>query len=271
MNNNLKLELPIELEPLREKFEKSVKPYVKINTKSGTTELWESKFRGNPYLPLNSEYPKDINGNPLKLLAQINFEEIPNIAPFPQKGILQFFISPTDEVCGLNFDDQTKQDYFKVIYFSDIIKDSSKLITDFSFLSDNDNDYFPIEKEGHLTFELNSAPVAINDFQFEKIFNDYFYNVFDELSPDGDGEELCDLYVAHYGAMGHKIGGYAEFTQSDPRENSNSDFNILLLQIDMDDELNIMWGDAGVANFFIKEEDLKNLDFSKILYNWDCC
>ncbi|MDE5859478.1 MAG: DUF1963 domain-containing protein, partial [Oscillospiraceae bacterium] len=32
----------------------------------------------------------------------------------------------------------------------------------------------------------------------------------------------------------------------------------------------IMWGDMGVANFFISENDLKNLDFSKVAYNWDC-
>lgn len=46
--------------------------------------------------------------------------------------------------------------------------------------------------------------------------------------------------------------------------------NILLLQIDTDNSLNIMWGDSGVANFFIRKEDLLNLDFSNVIYNWDC-
>jgi uncharacterized protein YwqG len=31
-----------------------------------------------------------------------------------------------------------------------------------------------------------------------------------------------------------------------------------------------MFGDVGVANFFITEEDLKKKDFSKVIYNWDC-
>ena len=31
-----------------------------------------------------------------------------------------------------------------------------------------------------------------------------------------------------------------------------------------------MWGDAGVANFFISEQDLKNKDFTNVVYNWDC-
>ena len=32
----------------------------------------------------------------------------------------------------------------------------------------------------------------------------------------------------------------------------------------------IIWGDCGIANFFIREKDLKVQDFSNILYNWDC-
>jgi len=32
-----------------------------------------------------------------------------------------------------------------------------------------------------------------------------------------------------------------------------------------------MWGDAGVANFFINSADLINKDFSRVMYNWDCC
>ena len=32
----------------------------------------------------------------------------------------------------------------------------------------------------------------------------------------------------------------------------------------------IMWGDYGVANFFIHPDDLAKKDFPKVLYNWDC-
>ena len=33
----------------------------------------------------------------------------------------------------------------------------------------------------------------------------------------------------------------------------------------------IMWGDVGICNFFISPEALKRRDFSRVLYNWDCC
>ena len=38
-----------------------------------------------------------------------------------------------------------------------------------------------------------------------------------------------------------------------------------------DGEDEIMWGDCGVGNFFISSDDLKRLDFSRVLYTWDCC
>ncbi|WP_438870473.1 DUF1963 domain-containing protein, partial [Pseudomonas sp. L1(2025)] len=68
----------------------------------------------------------------------------------------------------------------------------------------------------------------------------------------------------------HKIGGYASFTQEDPRSYSHQNHTILLLQIDSDDDIDSMWGDVGIANFFIRPEDLKKKDFSNVLYNWDC-
>ena len=48
-------------------------------------------------------------------------------------------------------------------------------------------------------------------------------------------------------------------------------YNICLFQMDTDDDAEIMWGDSGVANFFIQEKDLAAEDFSDVLYNWDCC
>ncbi|WP_368500184.1 DUF1963 domain-containing protein [Kingella sp. (in: b-proteobacteria)] len=49
----------------------------------------------------------------------------------------------------------------------------------------------------------------------------------------------------------------------------------MLLQLDSDagdDGIDkVLWGDAGVANFFITPEDLQLRDFSHVLFTWDCC
>ena len=62
-----------------------------------------------------------------------------------------------------------------------------------------------------------------------------------------------------FDAEQHQIGGYPNFSVYDIR---NED-EVLLLQIVSDED--IAWGDSGIANFFIKPEDLKKRDFSNIL------
>ncbi len=56
------------------------------------------------------------------------------------------------------------------------------------------------------------------------------------------------------------------------RSNHKIQDYILLFQLDSDSEdgKDIMWGDAGVGNFFIHPDDLRKRDFSKVVYNWDC-
>ena len=57
----------------------------------------------------------------------------------------------------------------------------------------------------------------------------------------------------------HKMLGYAFFTQEDPRYNKYEDYDTLLLQLDSDgyDGDIIIWGDVGVANFFMKKKALE--------------
>ena len=59
---------------------------------------------------------------------------------------------------------------------------------------------------------------------------------------------------------------------SDPRSEDSAQYDTLLLQLDTDfrQGIGLMWGDIGVGNFFINREALKRLDFSDVLYNWDC-
>lgn len=258
-----KLTLPKELEVYRKQIEKTVQPYIKISASESRTNIHQSKFAGDPYLLKTMEHPKDENNKPMKLLAQLNFEEIPAIEHMPQKGILQFFITAEDDVYGLDFDDSTNQQNFKIVFHPHIEKDESLLVTDFSYMNELDTEYFPIEQEMSLTFSLDYEPVPIENYKRDELLDDAA-----DLFED---DELWDSYADEFTGDGHKIGGYPCFTQSDPRDDATmyNGYDILLLQIDTD--TNIMWGDSGVANFFIKKEDLLNLDFSKVMYTWDCC
>ena len=53
-------------------------------------KLYESKFGGNPYLPLEANHPLDSQGKPMLLMAQINFSDVPSYENMPSQGMLQF-------------------------------------------------------------------------------------------------------------------------------------------------------------------------------------
>ncbi|MBI3243870.1 MAG: DUF1963 domain-containing protein [Chloroflexi bacterium] len=267
MNFKLDIELPNELVAFKENIESSIKPHVEIEAKTESNlHLWQSKFGGFPYLPKNFHYPKDSNGQAMFLLAQINFAETPKLETFPEKGVLQFYISGGDDVYGICFEDLAKQDGFTILYFPDVLKDESKLVTDFRFLPKFD--MLPLQKSCSLTFDLHYAPIPTADYQFEpKIFGQNVPQSKDEFY------KICDEYQQLFSSAGHKIGGYPYFTQSDPRHSKKyKDENyILLFQMDTDGKADIMWGDSGIGNFFVLEQDLQKRDFSRVLYNWDCC
>ncbi len=258
---NFNIEIPESLEKFRDKIEKTIKPYVKIKLKEQETKPWESKLGGNPYLEIGMEYPKAASGEYLRLLAQINFEEVPHLEAFPQKGILQFFILPGD-MYGLDMDDPCIQDTFRIKYISNVVKSEENLIKDFSFLEELEEDwYMPFSNEGKMNFSLEYMPIPWDDYRFNNVYSDITLT-----------DEEDDDYMENLNVDGCKIGGYATFTQDDPRDDEElNNFGTLLLQLDIEKECDLMFGDSGIANFFINEEDLKKLDFTKVLYNWDCC
>jgi uncharacterized protein YwqG len=226
--------------------------------------LDQSKFGRYPKMPVDFEYPKGSDGNYLYPLAQINFKEVPPLAGYPASGFLQFYISVTDEAYGMDFTDERSQKDSRVLYFEEHEVEHPK--TDFSFLHDIIRaEMSPVYKPHALTFSAKEQYFGMGDIRYETITGKIINGICSKY-PEIEDELMESLYDAP-GSNGHKIGGYAYFTQSDPRE--EDDDSIVLLQIDSDKE--IMWGDVGVANFFIHPEDLAKKDFSKVLYNWDCC
>ena len=261
MNYKLDVELSEELEPYRSEIEATIKPYIKIELTDNNKPIWwQSKFGGFPYMPKDFDYPKNNDGEYLYLLAQINFAEVPKIEGLPEKGILQFYIG-TDDLYGCNFDSPTVQENFRVVYFPDVSLEEKDLITNFEFLIPVEEDYSPIQGFCAISFRINYAPISASDYQFN----------FFEISDDDD---KFDEYWDTFYSAGHKILGYPCFTQEDPRIDSSEDEPyILLFQIDSDSNENgcdILWGDNGIANFFIKQSDLAKLNFSEVIYNWDC-
>ena len=255
--------------------------YIDITVDEATNlSSLNSKFFGKPYLPIGAEYPKTLSGEYLYLLAQINFSEIPKLDPFPESGLIQFWIAG-DESLGLDFDSyDNDKGWYKVIYYPEVTENN--LVQDFSFLplpelyglpldiskSDYHKEYKNIMQYGYsISFTKKEMITTIDSMEFEGIQDPVLSKLWDAF-----------FYNDHYEKVskGSRMGGYPLFRQGDPRvlwnEEERKEVDFLLLQIDSDTNGSnkISFGDGGVANFFIGKDKLLNKDFSDVTYNWDC-
>ena len=258
------IKLPQAIEPFREQLFQTKKAFIRASSQAARkTKSWESKVGGQPYLLKETTWPTSPDGRELFFLAQINFAEVPPLTPFPSSGILQFFIHD-DDLYGMDFDDGENPDTFRVLFHPEVLEQESRLQTKLpstnweeELLPHHPDESYP------LIFGLGEEVVPISDYQFYQHFGSDFFRQFAE----NEWEVMGQLEKA-VRSQGHKIGGYAYFTQDDPRR--AEDPMLLLLQLDSDERMDLMWGDMGVGHFFIREKDLVAQDFSRVLYDWDC-
>lgn len=251
-----------------------------IIEENNSLNLTDSKFGGLPYISTDADTPKDSNDNQLALLAQINCSDLPENTLYPKDGLLQFWISRNDDF-GLD----NKKDYC-VKYIENIENNITKesILTKYKLLDEeNHEEYSPFNKKNTsfaLKFEKGISTITSTDFLFE----DIALKTIHELFPDENIEDLYNdlerdvfntLFKAFNG-VDHAIGAYPTFTQWDPRNPEEKDaYGITLLQVESywnndSNSSEIMWGDSGVANFFINKEKLEHLNFEDVLFNWDC-
>lgn len=266
---------------------------IDLDTKPKVTD---SKFGGVPYWDMGMEYPKGENGDLMLLLAQINLDILNREGKnpgdkLPKHGMLQFFIQ-MDDVYGMNFqfdtdsDGRLAQTGFRVVYHKTVDYNVSREEIKALGMPDSTNEELeesPVWGEYGLTMELKETCIGMDDYRFEAVFQQAAEAVGWQLE-EGKGvyesfsEEGTDFLYQELDTSGHWMLGYPYFTQYDPRESAGEpalkkEYTVQLFQMDSDfgeDGDYILWGDAGVANFFINEEDLANGDFRDILYSWDC-
>ena len=205
--------------------------------------------------------PLDAGGKPMRQLAAICCEEFPGVG-LPERGLIRIFIAQ-DDMFGLDMADPTAQTGFRVLYDED-----------FSHLTagadPGPSDNFPVggcyRMSIHSRVKQAMPPV---DYRFEDKFGQFLEQMGAEYPDEEDLELMHEILSPEF----HRIGGYAWFTQNDPRqEEKYRKYDTLLFQLDCMrwGGMSVEIGDEGVMNFFIPSENLKNRDFSDILYWWDC-
>jgi len=237
-----------------------------------------SKIHGTPYWEKNGIIPLDNKSKPMALMAQINLSKMPQLPHFPKEGILQFFLS-LEDTYGMNFNKAIDHKYNKVIYWPNPDMEKYSTYPEINIEDSPANIPLSIESDD---IKMESCGIA-DQYYYDQFLENTLIPKFPTLNTDELFDAICeedtdDLLGDNSGS---KMGGFAYFTQDDPR-NSNElnkawslkeedkEEIIVLLQLDSDHD-EMMWGDCGVANWHILKEDLLKLDFSKVFYTWDCC
>lgn len=254
--------------PYLDALRASERDFVKIEVAGETDdEPWSSKLGGTPYLPAGATLPEDPDrpGIAMALLVQIDFAELPSIAGNPRRGLLQVFLADDPEL--RHFGDWksdreiqlSQQRYFRMVYWPErgthVGSSSSPRAWPLS----------PEQPVG-LRFSLGREAITPADSGFVQTVGVNPFELARRLAKDtGLPVETVADELPILSGSGHKLGGYPDFAQDDPR--SPGTRLRLLLQLDSDEHL--MWGDAGVGSFFIDPVDLERADFSRVMFSWD--
>lgn len=235
-----------------------------------TPTIFDSKFGGLPYWPNNEEYPTDENGEPFIMIAQINLRDIYFDNSLPKEGILQFFVT-NDDLYGLGRTDLVR--YHKTIDYS-VTEEDLELRGIYSNEDCEDAKDLPFDYEAGIRFNTVTSYVSPNCYDYDSVVRNILEkDLHEEVAETRiylhfNSPEYNYLVEDGYDSnFAHRMFGHPDFTQGDVRE-GETDRKLLLFQ--MNSEQGIMWGDSGIANYFISEKDLEEENFSNVLFNWDC-
>lgn len=261
--------------------------YIKAE-KVDDLSLEESKFGGFPFVPLGGVIPTNAEGNQLALLAQINCAQLPENSMYPSDGWLQVWCLE-DEMYGFCSDTIQPETNQKVLYIPAGTQGEplERVVAMYQPYTNEECPLWFVDEQGaiwgmRLSFTHGQQGITYSDGRFRDLFLDRWNKRYPEQAvenfydlPDEIFENMVD---SHDGPdCAHQLGGYPYFTQYDPRYEFDSaelaKYTEVLFQIDsqFDTKWDLCWGDAGVRNLFISRENLEALDFSDLLYNFDCC
>ena len=261
--------------------------YIKAE-KVDDLSLEESKFGGFPFVPLGGAIPTNAEGNQLALLAQINCAQLPENSMYPSDGWLQVWCLE-DEMYGFCSDTIQPETNQKVLYIPAGTQGEplERVEAMYQPYGNEECPLWFVDEQGaiwgmRLSFTHGQQGITYSDGRFRDLFLDRWNKRYPEQAvenfydlPDEIFENMVD---SHDGPdCAHQLGGYPYFTQYDPRYEFDSaelaKYTEVLFQIDsqFDTKWDLCWGDAGVRNLFISRENLEALDFSDLLYNFDCC
>jgi len=243
---------------------------------AGTDPAGRTKLGGPPDMPDSLAWP-DLKGNPLAFVGQIDLDAIarlPGREILSSRGLLLFFY---DMELQYGFVDFGRTGFWRVLHAT--------------------GPAVP-RRAPAATHELAIYPEvrlsAASDTQLPDPDSiDYLVELNTELR-----DQYADAYydLPRSSGPSHQLFGFPEAVQNDVFQECQLDANglgeagrkgmldpewpalklgvkdwRLLLQVDSDDQAGMLWGDAGMLYFCIRDEDLREADFEKVWMVFQCC
>ena len=240
------------------------------------TDPWGTRSRlgGQPLVAAGFEWPRTDAGRALSFVAQVNTTDVAGdvMLPLPDATLLAFFYE-ADEQHGWGFDPADRQ-YWHVCAT-------------------------PVERA-----VVAAAPPDSRTFTSRALRPRKVVTVPDSREPplderwgidDDDFNAMYDALENSGDAPRHRMFGWPDLVQNPMRlecQLASSGINvghldgydesvaaqlsggaadwILLLQIDSDDEVACMWGDAGMIYYWIREQDLRAGRFDRVWMVLQC-
>ena len=268
-------------------IERVAQPSIRLVADKAESQLalGVSRLGGNPDLPIGIDWPEQ-NGRFLLFIAQINLAEI---TPYhsdplmPTSGMLYFFFdidqyyepSPSFRV------------YWKIWFFNQDVYTLQRVPVPAEIPLDNKYNPCSLILSTEITLPAYSSDD--NDFLERLGLSSPFTNA-EGLAYENLQSYLAGMLDAKFQIPIHRFLGHPDPVQWDVQRdcydeanrvyNSNGSrgetlkSNItdwkLLLQVDSDNASNTMWGDVGRIYFFVRKQDLLELDFSKVWLVLQC-
>jgi uncharacterized protein YwqG len=216
--------------------------------------LMDNKIGGTPYFPIGTEYPIDSGGNPMVLLLQVNLKDI-DLPDYPKEGILEIFIQ----------EETNWPIEYKIFVFQEnlpITYNLPKVNTSWAIASQ------PLA----ITLEKEVCHMPISDYRADDIAISLMATLYNKQVNclwDIDNK-IIESLCKEINNPSATIGGYADFTQEDPRiESDNRDECLFKLDSMLHPSLYI--GDSGILTVTISKENIITGKFEEADVDWDCC
>lgn len=238
-----------------------------------------SKFGGCPDLPAGTEwFRRSDNDIPMSFVAQVNFAEA---APFdlegrlPRSGMLYFFYDCSPDGMPWGFDPKDS-DGWKGLYYDGDPSALSRREAPADLEDDDNGILFSAARMGFdAAMELPSPESDLTndlDLPEDEDLQDAYWDWLDERSeefsnkllghadPIQGGMELECEYVANQIYCGNSEGYYLAKARG---LDKNAARWTLLMQVESNEDIGMMWGDVGRLYLWITNEDLAARNFEK--------